>query len=86
MKSHYLEFQYNFETANSETYFATLPPYSYSDMLGFVETVKEMSDDVSIRTLGKSLAGLDIPIIDIISRNKKNNNHSSGFYSYRESN
>jgi hypothetical protein len=52
-------------------------------MLGFVEIIKEMSDNVKIRTLGKSLAGLDIPIIDII---RKSNNNSSGFFSHRELN
>lgn len=45
-----------------------------------------MSENVKVRTLGKTLAGLDMPIIDIISKSKGSNEHTSGFYSQRDIN
>lgn len=42
-KCYFLEFQYDFQQANSDVYFATLPPYSYTELNGFLEIIKDMS-------------------------------------------
>ena len=63
-RSYYLEFEYSFE-ANQETFFATLPPYTYSRLSDYLSSL-EHRDNVTISKIGVSLGGLDIMAIRIV--------------------
>jgi hypothetical protein len=59
-----LEFEYSFEEEGSSTYFSSLPPYTYSRMLAYVNNLL-VSASVTKHLLGMSLAGLEIPYLEI---------------------
>ena len=51
-------------------YFASLPPYTYSMMIQWLESIA-VEEIVSIKKIGISLGGLDIPSIIINGGKKK---------------
>ena len=56
-KCYYLEFEYTFDEEGGTTYFASLPPYTYSRMLSYVNGLL-VNAAVTRHVLGTSLAGL----------------------------
>ncbi len=55
-----LSFEYDFQHDNDEVFMATMPPYSYSQMLRFIERVPARHE-----TLCRSLGGLAVPLLTI---------------------
>ena len=69
-----MSFDYEFDEENDEVLFAYCIPYTYSEMLYDISQLP--SEIVKEHTFGRSLTGIDIPILHITdhsSRKKKKN-------------
>ena len=78
-KCFYLEFEYEFESQSQNVEFAMLPPYTYTMLKDHLTSLKlifgaamdKQECRFEINQLGQTLAGLDIPFIEIVSRRRK---------------
>ena len=71
-----MSFDYKFESGGDEVYMAYTVPYSYTQMMSHVKQLKDVAESlpqgkkiVNFGLLGKSIGGLDMPIIKITNRN-----------------
>lgn len=69
-KSYCYSYDYEFAYEDDKVFFAYCIPYTYSELLNDLRTLPE--ELVKVETLGKTLCGLDIPILHITD-------HSSNF-------
>lgn len=63
-----LEWNFIYEFADDEVYFSQFPPYSYSDLLKYIQTIKEQNNGnniIRIDGLCKTLAKNICPVITI---------------------
>lgn len=70
-KFYTLQWKFVYDNANDEVYFAQFPPYTYSDLLGYLKDVKEQNgwkDIVRIDSLCKTLAGNCCPVLTITEK------------------
>ena len=73
-----MSFDYKFETGNDEVYMAYTVPYSYTQMMSHIKQLKDVAENspqgkkiVNFSLLGKSIGGLDMPLIKITNRNSE---------------
>lgn len=73
-----MSFDYKFEFGNDEVYMAYTVPYSYTQMMQHIKQLKDVSENspqgkkiVNFGLLGKSIGGLDMPLIKITNRNSE---------------
>lgn len=64
--AHQLQFKFDFRRENMEVYFAYSIPYTYSDLLRFVEDIKS-HPCVKVSTACESFSGLELPLISVSS-------------------
>ena len=59
-----MKFNYGFTKIRQKILIASMPPYTYSRLERLIEDISGF-DSVKVRSIGKSLGGVDIPLIEI---------------------
>ena len=64
LKCYYLKFNYQFVRTREKVLNASMPPYTYSKLERWIDDISGF-EEIKIRGIGKSLGGVDIPLIEI---------------------